>query len=155
LQPVQKLLIFIADELGFAECGFNFGGQVAWGKGLGFGARERYGFAAAVEGYGWVIGVVAGFEEFAVEGAMAWTGSAVFDGGVTPEREVVFNTVECADLPAAIGERGVGAIDGVKVEGAQLCDTGFIKFFTNDVGKRFLGFAAAQVTRERGFYTCE
>lgn len=36
-----------------------------------------------------------------------------------------------------------------------MCDTGFIKFFTNDVGKRFLGFAAEQVTGECGFYTCE
>lgn len=85
---------------------------------MGFGAREWYGFTAAVEGYGRVVGVVAGFEEFAVEGAMAWAGSAVFDGGVTPEREVVFDAVECADLSAAIGERGVGAIDGFKVEGA-------------------------------------
>lgn len=149
LEPVEELLIFVSDEVGFAERLCEVCGEFAFLDifGFGFGAGDWNGFTAAIKGQGRIVFVVAGAEHFAVECAVAWSGSAVFNGGVSPEREIFFRGIELGKLSAAERHCGVGAIDGFQMKGFKARDAGFIKFFIHDVGERFLGFAASQMNR--------
>ena len=129
-EPVVIRSDFVADEFGVLQVTAHFGGD---GVGLFDAFAECCGFAdeddgtAAAEAEGRPELGVCGKEDFAVEGAVAWPGALVEDGGVFPEGKVGFDALEACELGPGVAHGAFGSVDGFEPEGGELGDAELVE----------------------------